>query len=839
MEMASRLVLRRVGQASISALFLAGAVGAALLGAQSGQQPPTGMTPVPLALASRAVADDPETVLNTYCVPCHNQVLNTGGIAFDLLDVNNTSENPEVWERAIRKLRTRTMPPVGVPRPEDATYDTVATWLAAEIDRVWLESPNPGRSASVHRLNRTEYNNAIQDLFGLDIDVSSLVPADPTMDDGFDNVAEVLSVTTTHLERYMSAARQITRLATGLPPIAPVRYEFEVPPHLEQEEYRMSEELPLGSRGGASVPYHFPVDGEYSIRIILRGNYQDYRQGMGWPQLLDIRIDGELVERFTVGGATKARAAPATYASQHFGEPEWEYYMQHADESLEVRVPVKAGPRVVAVSFVRDAWEPVGILRSPERAAVLANDERYMWGKAAVGLVEIEGPLETTGVEETPSRGEIFICRPELSAGEDMCATQILLRMARRAYRRPVMDGDLRTLLEFFALGRQQGGSFDAGIQLALERMLVSPDFLLRVVRDPAEVVPGQTYRLGDLEVASRLSFFLWSSIPDEQLLELAERGELTDPGTLEQQVRRMLADPRATALVDDFAVQWLNLRLLEEEFEADPQVFPTFDLNLPVAFLQETKLFVASTLREDRSVIDLLNADYTYLNERLARHYGIPGIYGARFRRVTLPNLEERGGLLGHGSVLTVSSYRDRTSPVLRGKWLLNNILGAPPPPPPPEVNTTLAEGDPAERPESLRERLAQHATVPVCASCHSTIDPLGWTLENFDAIGAWRTVDEGGNPVDAAGALPSGKEVEGFAGLRALLVEESEAFASTMTEKLMAYAFGRRLEYYDQPAVRQIVRDAAANDHRWSSLILGIVKSPAFLMRTARSAD
>jgi hypothetical protein len=514
--------------------------------------------------------------------------------------------------------------------------------------------------------------------------------------------------------------------------------------------------------------------------------------------------------------------------------------MQGGGEAgLEVRVPVVAGPRVVAVSFVREMWEPEGLPQPQQRGRVLTNDELYM-DHASVSAVQIGGPYQIAGpAKDTPSRRAIFVCQPKVQAAENACATKILSRMARLAYRRPATERDVRTLLEFFASGREDGGSFDSGIQYALERLIVDPDFLLRVHRDPVSVAAGRTaYRLSDLEVASRLSFFLWSSIPDERLLEAAERGQLTTPAVLEQQVRRMLADPRATdALVNNFAAQWLNLRRVGDVL-VDPDRYPDFDDNLLQAFKKETELFVASTLREDRSVKELLNATYTFVNERLARHYGIPGVYGSRFRRVTLTNPDQRGGLLAEGALLATTSYPDRTSPVLRGKWLVNNIFGLPVPPPPPGVDTNLAD-KPGAKPVSMRERLAEHRANPSCASCHSIIDPLGFALENFDAIGGWRTIDESGKPVDANGTTVSGAKVEGLSGLRALLLEQPEQFPRTVTEKLMAYALGRRLEYYDRPTVRRIVRDAAARDYRWSSLILGIVESPAFLMRASYTAS
>jgi Protein of unknown function (DUF1592)/Protein of unknown function (DUF1588)/Protein of unknown function (DUF1585)/Protein of unknown function (DUF1595) len=599
--------------------------------------------------------------------------------------------------------------------------------------------------------------------------------------------------------------------------------------------------LPFGSRGGIAVHYQFPVDGEYVIKVRLRRQYQDYLMGMGWPQQLDVRLDGKLLKRFTVGGGATGRPAAASYAGDgepgFAGDPEWETYMQTGgDAGLELRIPIQAGPRIVGVSFVRELWEPEGLPQPLQRGRVLTNDQLYM-DNAAVGSVQIGGPFRIDRpAGDTPSRRAIFICRPTAAADEHPCATKILSRITRLAYRRPVTPADVQTLLTFFDDGRRDGGSFDAGIQFALERMLVDPDFLLRVHRDPP---PGRmassqaSYRLSDLDVASQLSFFLWSSIPDDHLLGLAERKQLTVPAVLEQEVRRMVADPRATAaLVEDFASQWLNLRRVGEVV-VHPDTYPSFDDSLLDAFKQETEMFVASTLREDRSVLDLLRANYTFVNERLARHYGISGIYGSRFRRVELSNPAQRGGLLAHGSLLATTSYPDRTSPVLRGKWLLNNIFGLPVPPPPPGVDTNLPENKPGAAPKSIRERLAQHRTDPGCASCHSVIDPLGFALENFDAIGGWREKDETGHPIDATGTTAGGATVEGLAGLRAALLEQSDQFPRTVTEKLLAYALGRRLDYYDRPAVRKIVRDAAATDYRWSSIILGIVNSPTFLTR------
>ena len=787
---------------------------------------------------------NPRRFLDTYCVGCHNQKLRTAGLELDRLDPVNPAADSEIWERVIAKLRSGSMPPPGLPRPDAASYRAVASSLESKIDQAWAATPNPGRGQAVHRLNRAEYQNAIHDLFALDFDVKSLLPGDETADGSFDNFADVLSVSTAHLERYLSVARQVTRLATGLPPSSPGVQRFEIPLHVLQDD-RQSEDLPLGSRGGIAIPYNFPVDGEYLIKVRLQRQYQDYLKGMGWPQQLDVRLDGKLLKRFVVGGGAQGRPAAASYAGDgepgFAGDPEWEKYMQTTgDAGLEVRATVEAGPRVVGVSFVREMWEPEGLPQPLQRGRVIADDQVYM-GYANVGSVQIGGPYRIAGVaRDTPSRRAIFVCQPRLASEERECASKIVARIARRAYRRPVTDADVRTLLEFFETGRHDGGSFDSGIQFALERLLVDPDFLLRVhpVQASARnaLPAARASHLSDLEVASQLSFFLWSSIPDDRLLALAERRELTKPATLEMEVRRMLADPRATnALVDNFAAQWLNLRRVEEVV-VDPIRYPNYDESLLQAFKRETELFLASNLREDRGVADLLNADFTFVNERLARHYGIPGIYGSRFRRVTLSNRDQRGGLLAQGALLATTSYPDRTSPVLRGKWLLNNIFGLPVPPPPPGVDTNLEETKGGALPASMRERLAQHRKNPSCNSCHSVIDSLGFALENFDVIGGWRTNDEAGRPVDAAGITVTGARVEGLSGLRALLLDQPEQFPRTVTEKLLSYALGRKLEYYDRPAVRKIVRDAAAQQYRWSAIILGIVQSPTFLMRASK---
>jgi hypothetical protein len=790
---------------------------------------------VPIALLMcaplAAASSDTPAFLKTYCISCHNQKTRTAGLALDAVDATKPATNAEVWERVISKLRAGSMPPPGLPRPDAAVYRAVSDALERGIDSAWLAQPVSGRLSAVQRLNRAEYNNAIRDLLHVEFDARPLLPGDETADGSFDNLAEALSISTTHIERYLSVARQVTRLAVGLPPTSPKVEKFDIPLHLLQED-RQSEDLPLGSRGGIAIRYTFPVDGEYTIKVRLQRQYQDYLKGMGWPQRLDVRIDGKLIRRFTVGGGAKGRPAGASYAGDgepgYAGDAEWERYMQLlGDAGLEVRVAVKAGPRVVGVSFVREHWEPEGLPQPLQRGRVIANDQVYM-GYANVSGVQIGGPYASVAgsAKDTPSRRAIFVCEPRAESEERACASRILSRLARLAYRRPVHAGDVQTLLEFYDAGRA-GGGFDHGIQFALERLLVDPEFLLRVVRNGNEI-----------EMASRLSFFLWSSIPDDALLRLAESGQLR--ARLRPEVQRMLQSPRAAeALVENFAAQWLNLRRLGEVV-VDPEKYPNYDLSLLDAFRQETELFVRSNIREDRPVSELLSANYTFVNERLARHYGIAGIYGSRFRRVTLPDTTQRGGLLAHGALLVTTSYPDRTSPVLRGKWLLNNIFGLHVPPPPPGVDTTL-EAKPGAPPASIRERLARHRQNPACNSCHVMIDPLGFALENFDVIGGWRSKDEAGLAVDAKGTTAGGATVDGLSGLRSLLLADPEQFPRTVTEKLLSYALGRKLEYSDQPLVRTIVRKAAAQQYRWSAIILGIVESRAFdgraLMKTVGS--
>ena len=746
--------------------------------------------------APAASPRQPRATLDTFCVTCHNARLRTAALQLDTVDVDRPGENAAVWEKVLRKLRAREMPPPGLPRPDHATYDSLANYLETALDRAAAVKPNPGRPAA-YRLSRFQYANAIRDLLALEIDVASLLPADDS-GYGFDNIGDVLTVSPTLLEKYLSAAGRISRVAVGDPSLSATSTEYQIPPATVQTE-RESSDLPIGSRGGVAVRHHFPLDAEYVIKVRLqRGKDATTILNASEERDVDIRLDGRRIQLFRVGG-------PGRVATGR-GEP---------DDGLEVRVPVAAGPHVVATTFLKDTIKPEGVLDT-------AGDQAFFEG---IGSVSIAGPYAARGPGDTPARRKIFVCRPERAADEHACATRIVTGLARRAYRRPIGTDEIPGLLTPYRLARQ-AGTFDDGIRLALQRILVSPDFLFRVEVDPPRTVPGMAYRISDLELASRLSFFLWSSGPDDELLTLAEKGELKDAAVLERQVARMLADTRANTLVANFVGQWLYLRNIEAVLP-DPVAFPDFDENLRAALAGETRLFFESMLREDRSLVDLLTADYTFLNERLARHYGIPGVHGSELRRVTVTS-DERKGLLGKGSVLTVTSYPNRTSPTLRGKWVLENLLGSPPPPPPPDV-PSLKEGKEASV-LTMRERMRMHQANPVCASCHVRMDPLGFALENFDGLGRWRT------GIDASGMLPDGTKIEGPAGLRRVLLEKKTEFVTTATERLLTYALGRGVEADDMPAVRAIVRDAARRDYRWSSLIMGIVKSVPFQMRRAR---
>ena len=807
-------------------LVAGSAMFAAVFAAQAPSAPAPRQVPVPAALGG-SVAPAAST-LSKYCATCHNEKRKVGGLAIDKLDLQNVGPNAEAWEKIARKFRTHEMPPPGLPRPDNATYAAVTAHLESALDAAAAANPQSGR-VPVHRLNRTEYTNAIRDLLGLDIDGRAVLSTDDADQEGFDNVASVLTVSPALLENYLSAARMISRLAVGDTSRKPMVDVFKVERDMVQDE-RMSDDLPFGSRGGIAVNYQFPVDGEYLIKLELKRQLYDYLVGMGEPHQVDIRLDGALLKRFTVGGEAKGMSTPENFAGNTPGDPEWEQYMLTADRGLEVRVPVKAGPHLVGVSFVRRLWEPEGILQPPQTGFGRTTNELY-FGYPALKTVSIGGPFNVTGPGQSPTRRALFVCAPPKNASEadeTACARKILSTIAARAYRRPVTESDTQVLLDFYRAGRDEEKTFDAGIQRGLERVLAAPSFIFRIA-SPRE---------DGVNLASKLSFFLWSSIPDDELLNAAMRGKLSDRAVLEQQVRRMLRDPRANALVEGFATRWLELSKLAG-FVPDTQLYPEFDENLREAMGTETRLFVADQIKQDRSVLDLLLADYTFANDRLAKHYGIPNVYGSHYRPVKFTD-RNRGGLLSHGSVLAVTSYPNRTSVVMRGRWLLANMLGAPPPPPPLDV-PALKEPGAEGQPKSLRERMEIHRKSPACASCHQRMDPLGFTLENFDAVGKWRT-EADGVAVDPAAAMPDGTQFSGIDGLRKYLADNKEDFVRTLGGKLLAYAMGRGIEYYDQPAIRKIARDAAADNYRWSSVILGVVNSMAFngaRLETSRPAD
>ena len=773
------------------------------------------------------LGDEDRALLDRYCVACHNDRTLTAGLSLQSVDVEHVGEiagEVELWEEVVRKLRTRAMPPPGRRRPAEADYEGVAARLETALDAAAAAELNPGRRPAVHRLNRAEYTNAIRDLLALEIDGRSLLPVDDS-GYGFDNIADVLSVSPMLTERYLSAARKISRLAVGDTTLAPTTEIFAVDKYLKQDG-RVSDDLPFGSRGGLALRHTFPVDGEYVAKTYLWRTYDGRIRGLGSPHQLEVRLDGRLIEALTIG---RPRL-------DDDGTPRRPDYRNSPDDGQEVRFTAGAGPHLLAVSFVGQASVLEG-MRRPHYAVTsyeYAGDQTVDPG---VGRVELRGPYNVTGRGDTPSRRTIFTCRPPADAvasGSDevACAREILGRLGRRAFRRPVSETDLDMLLGFFHMGRADG-DFDAGIEMALRRVLVSPDFLFRRERDPDGVLPGAPYRISELELASRLSFFLWSSIPDDELLDLAEQGELRRPGVLEAQVARMLADPRARTLVDNFGGQWLYLRNMAL-VSPDPYAFADFDANLREAMTREMELFLDSQMREDHSVLELLTSDQTFVNQRLAEHYDIPNIYGNHFRRITLSGaLDPRRGLLGKASLLTVTSYAHRTSPVVRGKWLLENVLGSPPPPPPPDVPALAENDDSGEPPRSVRERMEAHRANPVCAACHRVMDPLGFALENFDGIGRWRTTSEAGTPIDTAGELADGTPVDGPGSLVAALLKRPESFVTTVTEKLLIYGLGRGVEYYDAPAVRRIVREAADDDYRWSALVAGIARSVPFQMR------
>ena len=833
---------------------------------------PATVQPVSVVAAQEQI--DTRAFLTQYCLGCHTQQAKQRGtvpVALDDLNLSNVGRDARIWEQVVRKMRAGVMPPSGMPRADKTAHDRFLTFIEGELDRAARVNPNPGRTEAFHRLNRTQYRNAVRDLLDLDIDVTALLPPDDSSY-GFDNIAGVLKISPTLMERYVTAAQKISRTAIGLPPSSPDVDYFRVADDRAQDD-RLSSQL-FGTRGGSSIKYTFPMDAQYTIRVELSRDLNEQVPIYAEPQLLEVSIDGERVQVFTLpavagppppppsepvaaadmpaddpvepnarpaatGRAAGARQGGAAAGARgggagRGGGRQGQAQRNRADREWEVRVPVKAGPHQVQVAFVKQSSAVAETTRlpflRPYPAGVNIAETRT---GAYLRSVEIAGPFDPTGSGNSPSRQRIFSCRPTASVNETTCATTILRSLARRAYRRPVTSADLEPLMAFYRDGRGTG-SFDEGIERALQRLLISPEFLLRIESDPAGLAPNTPYRISDIELASRLSFFLWNSIPDDELLRLAEQRRLRDPVVLERQVRRMIADDCFTSFVEQFAGQWLFLRNLAASIPVQ-QNFPDFDDTLRESFRIETEMFVESVIRENRSALDLLRADYTFLNERLARHYGIPNVKGTRFRRVVLPSESHRGGLLGQGSILTVTSYPDRTSPVVRGKWILENLLGTPPPPPIPGV-PPLKPPSFAGKVLSMRERISQHRSSPVCASCHAMMDPLGLALEQFDGVGKWRALDESGAPIDASGALPDGTKFNGADGLRTALLS-SDRFIATLTEKMLTYALGRGVEYYDMPAVRAIVRDAARDDYRLTSLIRAIVSSAPFQMRRSHS--
>jgi len=722
-----------------------------------------------------------------------------------------------VWEKVIRKLRVGSMPPQGMPRPEAGVLDGLATYLETSLDKAAAAKPNPGR-VSMHRLNRTEYANAIRDLLGLEIDPTALLPADDE-GSGFDNSADVLRMSPALMERYLSASWNVSRMAVGNMKITPTTTVYRVSPELSQDQH--IDGLPLGTRGGILAKHFFPLDGEYILKLRMWRNTFDLLRGVEDPHEIEISVDGERVQGVKVGGRedfVKMAENPGEFGGA-------------LDQKLSVRLPLKAGVHTVAAyAILRSNAQRDSLVKPFLKTSV---DGLEITGDPSVDRLSIEGPFQQTSPGETPSRKRIFTCRPANAQQELSCARSILSTLTRSAYRRPVNDTDLETPLSFYQRGRNNGGNFEAGIESALQLILTSPEFLVRFEADPTNVADGASYRISDLALASRLSFFLWSSIPDDQLIDVAASGKLRDARVLREQTLRMLRDPRADALTDNFAEQWLFLRNLKTT-APNLEAFPDFDDNLRQAMRQETKLFFGSIVREDRSAMDLLNADYTYINERLARHYGIPGIYGSQFRRVQVTD-EARRGLLGHASILAVTSYPNRTSPVQRGKWILTNILGVPPSPPPPNVPPLEDNAEGTQR-RSLRERMELHRKDSVCAGCHKVMDPVGFALENFDAIGQWRARDDG-STIDPSGVLFEGSKVDGPVALRRMLTNRPETFMGVMTEKMLTFALGRGLDTHDMPTVRKIVAQAKTNNFRFSSLVTGIVESTPFQMKIKSS--
>ena len=758
-------------------------------------------------------------LLDRYCVSCHNERLQTANLMLDQVDLGQVGNHAEVLEKVVRKLRAGQMPPDGRPRPDAATVDAFATALETALDDEAAGRLAPGRVAS-RRLNRVEYVHAIQDLLDLAVDGTELLPSDMA-GFGFDNNADVLAMTPALMARYIAAATKISRVAVGSPDNRPDGSVYSL--GFEDQDARMHEDMPFGTHGGLAARHIFPLDGEYVFTIRMkRGLSGTSGRVSGIAENahdIELRIDHALVRQWNIGGKFPGGLPGLTISDDDVEAIRAHTYRMTADHDMEIRVPVEAGQRLVSVAFADSNPSPVD----------------GVYGRPGIDRVFIAGPYDGTVPDQTPSRERIFICHPKNAGGEDeaACARRILRTLARRAYRRPLTDRDLEVLWPFYEDGRRER-DFETGIERGLEAILSMPEFLLRAERQPPGVTPGQAYRVSDLELASRLSFFLWRSIPDAELVDLAAAGRLSESGVLAGQVHRLLADSKAARFMNDFVGQWLQVRNINEQ-TPDGGLFSQFNDTLRKAMVAETELFFESQVREDRPVPELLEASYTYLNEQLASHYGVDDIYGSRFRRVELSD-DRRYGLLGHASLLTVTSYANRTSVVLRGKWILENLLGSPPPPPPPNV-PPLEESDPQGTPTSLRERMEQHRSNPVCASCHAKIDPLGFAMEHFDAIGRWRETDAGA-AIDATVDW-DGQRVDSPRAFREALLGRGTEFVRTVTEKLLTYALGRGVDYYDAPTVRQLVRDLEKDDYRWSSLVAGIVGSAPFQMRQVPGAD
>lgn len=790
-----------------------------------------------VVFATAAAAQDPQALLNRYCITCHNAKLKTGGLALDKLDLNHVGPNAETWEKVVRKLHAGMMPPAGAPRPDRKSLDALAGAVADALDRAAATNPNPGRTP-LHRMNRVEYANAIRDLLGVEVDATTLLPADDS-DSGFDNIADVLGISPALLERYVSAAAKISRLAVGDPETAPLDVTYTVKGDLSQTE--TLDGLPLGTRGGTLIHHDFPLDGEYRIKLsLLKLSFgQVFGEG-AQNQELEVTLDGQRVKlyklddvpMFFMKGTPESFPPPAPVT-----DPLEERVKMTPNIHMEFTLNVKAGPQTLGVAFLQPSYEANEDLVHRPGASTFDANIGMQYGYDTVphlARVDITGPYRATGSGDTPSRRRVFVCHPAAPADEIPCARRILSNLVRRAFRRAPTDADLESLLSFYQQERNRTGRFEAGIEIALRRILADPEFVFRFEPPPADVPPGGIYRITDTELASRLSFFLWSSIPDDELLNLAIQNKLHEPAVLERETRRMMADDRAHALTVNFAGQWLYLRDLKSS-TPDAREFPDFDDNLREAFQQETELLFESIVRGDRSVLDLLNANYTFVNERLAKQYGISGVYGPDFRRVPVPS-DARRGLLGQGSMLLVTSNANRTSPVQRGKWILENLLGSPPPLPPPNV-PPLKENTGAAAATSVRDRMEQHRANPACAGCHKIMDPIGLALENFDGTGAWRDTDSGIR-IDASGQLVDGTRIDGPSSLREALLARPDAFVGTMTEKLLMYAIGRETKYYDMPVVRAVMRQAAGDRYRFSDIVLGIVASTPFQMRMKEAA-